>query len=124
MRILITCVTSTVSRGTIPLLKAAGHEVVLHDLVRLPDNDLFHGLPFIQGDIQAGVGMERAAMGCDLIEKYGIKITGKPSVVDIGASAAQIEYAPKHHFGTFLDALRRIATEGGGVAVAAMRCPY
>lgn len=67
MRVLITGASSTVSRGLIPLLKAAGHDIVLHDLVRLPENDLFHGLPFVQGDIQAGVGLERAAMGCDLI---------------------------------------------------------
>ena len=297
MRILITGATSTVSRGMIPRLRAEGHEIVLHDLVRLPDNDLFRDIPFVQGDIQAGVGLERAAMGCDLIlhtpawhgihwrektevdfwrlnvdgtfwmfqtavaagitrvvflssmawhghydkygftkqmgeelceyfrrnhkmryvsirphdftpwgsdyvnrygarllyggvdwedvldctqlsmaklagplaeetepeaivvqalranaftedqladweaeplaaceqifpgahtlvEKYGIKINGKPSVVDVGAGAAQIGYRPKHHFGTFLENLRRLDAEGGREAVAAWRCPY
>lgn len=53
MRILITGATSTVSRGMIPRLKAAGHEIVLHDLIRLPENDLFRNIPFVQGDIQA-----------------------------------------------------------------------
>ena len=297
MRILITGATSTVSRGMIPLLITAGHEIVLHDLVRLPDNDLFRDLPFIQGDIQAGVGLERAAMGCDLIvhtpawhgihwrdkteadfwrlnvdgtfwafqaaaasgikrmvflssmawyghydkygftkqigeelceyyrrnrqiryvairphdftpwgsdyvnrygarllyggvewedvlectrlavekltpdlargeeteaivvqavranafapeqiadwtedpittcerlfpgsrsliEKYAIGISGKPAVVDAGTGALQIGYAPKHHFGTFLENLRRLDAEGGIERVETMRCPY
>ena len=297
MRILITGATSTVSRGMIPVLRNAGHELVLHDLVRLPENDLFRDLPFVQGDIQAGIGLERAAQGCDLIlhtpawhgihwrekteadfwrlnvdgtfwtfqaavsagitrmvflssmawhghydkygftkqigeelceyyrrnhqiryvsirphdftpwgsdygnrygarllyggvdwedvldcthlavkkltpelaegteaesivvqalranafteeqirdweadpltacervfpgsrplvEKYGLRINGKPSLVDIGAGAAAIGYAPRHHFGTFIENLRRLDTEGGAEAVAAMRCPY
>ena len=67
MKILITGATSTVSRGLIPRLREAGHDIVLHDIVRLPDTDLFRGLPFVQGDIQAGVGLDRAANGCDLI---------------------------------------------------------
>jgi len=67
MRILITGATSTVSRGVIPLLKKAGHEIVLHDLVRLPGDPVFENLTFVQGDIQAGVGLERAARDCDLI---------------------------------------------------------
>lgn len=297
MRILITGATSTVSRGMIPILKSAGHELVLHDLVRLPDNDLFRGLEFIQGDIQAGVGVDRAAQGCDLIlhtpawhgihwqqktevdywrlnvdgtfwtfqaavaagikrmvflssmswyghydkygftkqvgeelceyyrrnhqiryvtirpadftpwgndfvnrygarllhggvawedvldcarlsiekltpelaegaeaeaiiaqamranaftaeqateweadplatcerifpgsgefvEKYKIHINGKPGIVDLGPGAAEIGYAPKHHFGTFLETLRGLDAEGGPEAVAALRCPY
>lgn len=297
MRILLTGATSTVSRGLIPILRKAGHEIVLHDLVRLPDNDLFRGLTFVQGDIQAGIGLERAAQGCDLIvhtpawhgihwrekteadfwrlnvdgtfwtfqaavgagitrmvflssmawyghydkygftkqigeemceyyrrnhqiryvairphdftpwgadyvnrygarllqggvdwedvldctrlavekltpalpegaetenivvqavranaftqeqteswqtdplaaceslfsgsrpliEKYGIHITNRPSVVDAGAGAAAIGYTPRHHFGTFLDNLRRLDAEGGAEAVAALRCPY
>jgi nucleoside-diphosphate-sugar epimerase len=297
MRILLTGATSTVSRGMIPLLRSAGHNLVLHDLVRLPDNDLFRDLPFVQGDIQAGIGLERAAQGCDLIvhtpawhgihwrdkteadfwrlnvdgtfwtfqaavgagikrmvflssmawyghydkygftkqvgeemceyyrrnhriryvairphdftpwgadyvnrygarllhggvdwedvldctrlaveklapalpegaetenivvqavranafteeqtdtwqtdplaacehvfpgsrpliEKYGINIHDRPSVVDTGEGAAMIGYAPRHHFGTFLDSLRRLDAEGGQEAVAALRCPY
>jgi len=297
MRILITGAASTVSTGMIPLLRNAGHEIVLHDLVRLQDNDLFRGLTFVQGDIQAGVGLERAAQGCDLIlhtpawhgihwqdkteadfwrlnvdgtfwmlqaalgagikrvvflssmawyghydkygftkqlgeelceynrrchqmryvairphdftpwgadyvnhygarllhggvdredvldctllaieklipelpaggepesivvqalranafteeqiadwaadpvstcerifpgarsliEKYGIRINDKPSLVDVGAGASAIGYAPRHHFGTFLDKLRRLDLEGGKEAVAALRCPY
>ena len=297
MRILITGATSTVSRGLIPILRNAGHEIVLHDLVRLPDNDLFRGLMFVQGDIQAGIGLERAAHGCDLIvhtpawhgihwgakseadfwrlnvdgsfwtfqaavgagikrlvflssmawhghydkygftkqigeelceyyrlnhqiryvairphdftpwgtdyvnrygarllhggvdwedvlecirlsieklsselpsgvetervvvqavranaftqeqiadwkdspseacerifpgsrpliEKYGIRIDGQPSIVDAGSGAEQIGYAPKHHFGVFLENLRRLDEEGGKDRVSALSCPY
>ncbi|MBC7528959.1 MAG: NAD(P)-dependent oxidoreductase [Chthonomonadaceae bacterium] len=297
MRILLTGATSTVSRGMIPILQRAGHEIVLHDIVRLPDNDLFRGIPFVQGDIQAGIGLERAAQGCDLIihtpawhgihwrdkteadfwrlnvdgtfwtfqaavgagiervvflssmawyghydkygftkqlgeelceyyrrnhairfvairphdftpwgsdytnrygarllhggvdwedvldctrlavekltpelppdtetekivvqavranafteaqiadwttnplqacecifpgatpliEKYKIRIEDKPSLVEAGEGAAEIGYTPRHHFGTFLDNLRKLDNEGGESAVAAMRCPY
>ncbi len=297
MKILITGATSTVSRGIIPILRDAGHEIVLHDIVRPPDNDLFRGLTFVQGDIQAGIGLDRAAQGCELIihtpawhgihwqakteadfwrlnvdgtfwtfqaavsagitrmvflssmawhghydkygftkqigeelceyyrrnhkiryvairpqdftpwgsdyanhygtrllhggvdwkdildcvrlsveqlvpplqsgeepealivsalranaftqeqiegweadpatvcervfpgsralvEKYNLRISGQPSIVDVGADAARIGYAPKHHFGTFLESLRRLDAEGGTGAVAAMRCPY
>ena len=60
MRILITGATSTVSRGMIPLLKEAGHEIVLHDNVRAPDSELFRDIAYVQGDIQAGVGLGRA----------------------------------------------------------------
>ncbi len=298
MRILITGATSTVSRGIIPLLQKAGHEIVLHDLVRLPTNNpVFEGLPFVQGDIQAGVGLAQAAHGCDLIlhtpawhgihwrdktetdywrlnvdgtfwtfqaavgagitrmvflssmawhghydkygftkrvgeelceyyrrnhkiryvavrphdftpwgndfvnrygarllyggvdwddvldcvrlsieklaeplpadtetealfvnasranaftreqiadweadpltacerifpgsralvEKYEIRIDKQPSVVDLGDDAAQIGYAPRQHFGTFLQRLRELDAQGGPEAVAALRCPY
>ena len=297
VRILITGANSTVSRGILPILKSAGHEIVLHDLVRLPDTEPFHGLPFVQGDIQAGIGLDRAAAGCDLIlhtpawhgihwrekteadfwrlnvdgtfnmfqaavsagitrvvflssmawyghydkygftkqvgeelceyyrrnhkvryvsirphdftpwhsdfvnhygsrllyggvawedvldctnlainklaaplvtdaetesivvqavranafteaqldgwetdplaacerifpgalpliQKYGIRISSRPAVVDAGAGAEQLGYSPVHHFGTFLEQLRKLDAEGGTNAVAAMRCPY
>ncbi len=67
MRILITGATGNIGRGVIPRLRAAGHELVLYDVTRLPDGEPFAGLPFIQGDAQAGVGLDRAAQGCDLI---------------------------------------------------------
>ena len=67
MRILITGATGNVGKGMAARLKAAGHDLVLHDLVRAPETEPFAGLPFIQGDLQAGVGIDRAAAGCDLI---------------------------------------------------------
>jgi uncharacterized protein YbjT (DUF2867 family) len=67
MRILITGATGNVTRGMIPRLRAAGHELVLTDLNRLPDAPLFDGLEFVQCDLQAGFGLERAVEGCDLV---------------------------------------------------------
>ena len=67
MRILITGAAGNAGRGIIPRLRAAGHELVLYDLIRLPESEPFQGLPFIQGDIQIGAGLDRAAAGCDLI---------------------------------------------------------
>jgi nucleoside-diphosphate-sugar epimerase len=67
MRILITGATGNVARGMIPRLREAGHELVLTDLNRLPDVLLFDGLEFVQCDLQAGVGLEHAVQGCDLV---------------------------------------------------------
>ncbi len=297
MKILITGASSNVSRGIIPRLKQAGHELRLHDIVRLPDKEPFTGLHAVQGDIQAGIGLERAAHSCDmiihtpawhgihwqekteadfwrlnvdgtfwmfqaavaagikrvvflssmawhghydkygftkqigeelceynrrrhhiryisirphdftpwgnnyvnnygarllyggvdredvmkcielavlkltsepvsqsepegfvvnalrpnafteadiadweahplsacerifpgswkLVEKYDINIQKKPSVLDPGAGAAKIGYEPKHHFGTFLDNLRKLDSESGSDAIKTMHCPY
>lgn len=67
MRILITGAGSNIGKGMIPRLAAAGHDLVLSDLNRLPDAAPFAGLPFVQCDVQAGFGLERAAQGVDLI---------------------------------------------------------
>lgn len=67
MKILITGASGNVGKGMTARLKAAGHELVLHDLELLPEAEPFAGLPFVQGDAQAGIGFERAAAGCDLI---------------------------------------------------------
>jgi nucleoside-diphosphate-sugar epimerase len=67
MRILITGAAGNVARGMIPRLGAAGHDLVLTDLNRAPDLPLFAGLEFVQCDLQAGFGLERAAQGCDLV---------------------------------------------------------
>jgi nucleoside-diphosphate-sugar epimerase len=67
LRILITGAAGNVGKGLIPRLREAGHDLVLHDLTPLPDTEPFAGLPFVQGDIQIGSGLERATQGCDLI---------------------------------------------------------
>jgi len=67
MRILITGASGNIGKGIIPRLRAAGHDLALYDITRLPDGEPFAGLPFIQGDAQAGVALDRAALGCDLI---------------------------------------------------------
>jgi hypothetical protein len=59
-----------------------------------------------------------------VVEKYGIRITKKPGLSDIGEGAAAIGYSPKRHFGTFLQELKRLDAEGGAEAVRALRCPY
>ena len=58
----------------------------------------------------------------ELVEKYQLDIKNKPGLSDLGEAHAQLGYAPKHHFGTFLDELRRIDAEKGQDAVRAMRC--
>lgn len=67
MRILITGASSNVGWGMIPRLRELGHDLVLSDIIKLPDAEPFKGLPFVQCDVQAGFGLERAAQGCDLI---------------------------------------------------------
>jgi nucleoside-diphosphate-sugar epimerase len=67
VRILITGGAGNVARGMIPRLRAAEHELVLTDLNRPPDLPMFTGLEFVQCDLQAGFGLERAAQGCDLV---------------------------------------------------------
>jgi len=67
MRILLTGASGNIGSGLIPRLRAAGHDLVLYDVARPPDGEPFAGLPFVQGDAQAGVGLDRAASGCDLI---------------------------------------------------------
>ncbi len=67
MRILLTGATGNIGRGMVDRLRAAGHELVLSDLDPLPDEPSFAGLEFVQCDIQAGFGLERAAAGCDLL---------------------------------------------------------
>ncbi|MES2460984.1 MAG: NAD(P)-dependent oxidoreductase [Armatimonadota bacterium] len=60
----------------------------------------------------------------ELIEKYGIRVTRKPGMSDVGEGAVTIGYTPTRHFGTFLQELKRLDTEGGEDAVRALRCPY
>ncbi len=67
MQILITGASGNVGKGMVARLRAAGHDLVLSDLNRLPDSEPFEGLPFVQGDAQIGEGFERAARGCNLI---------------------------------------------------------
>ncbi len=67
MRIILTGAGGNIGKGIVPRLLAAGHELVLSDLNPLPEGEPFAGLPFVQCDVQAGFGLERAAQGCDLI---------------------------------------------------------
>jgi nucleoside-diphosphate-sugar epimerase len=66
VRILITGAAGNIGRGMIPRLRAAGHELVLTDLIRPPVAST-DGLEFVQCDIQTGFGLAQAAQGCDLI---------------------------------------------------------
>ena len=67
MRILLTGAAGVIGKGLIPRLRDLGHDLVLYDVARLPEAAPFAGLPFVQGDAQAGVGLDRAAHGCDLV---------------------------------------------------------
>ena len=67
MRILLTGAGGNMGTGITPLLRQSGHQVVLTDINPLPDLEQFAGCDFHQLDIQAGVGLERAIEGCDLL---------------------------------------------------------
>ncbi|RYG42115.1 NAD(P)-dependent oxidoreductase [bacterium] len=67
LKILVTGAGGNIGRGVVPKLLALGHDVVLSDLNRLPDDEATRDLPFHQLDVQAGFGLEKAAEGCDLI---------------------------------------------------------
>jgi hypothetical protein len=67
MRVLVTGASGNIGKGIVPRLRAAGHDLVLYDISPLPEGEIFAGLPFVQGDAQAGIGLDRAAQGCDLI---------------------------------------------------------
>jgi hypothetical protein len=60
----------------------------------------------------------------ELLEKYGIAVTRRPEISDLGEGAATIGYQPQHHFGTFLEELHRLDSSGGESAVRTMQCPY
>jgi NAD-dependent epimerase/dehydratase family protein len=67
MRILVTGAGGNVGRGIVGRLRSAGHTPVLSDLNPLPADPSYDGLDFVQCDVQAGVGLEGAARGCDLL---------------------------------------------------------
>ena len=67
MRILLTGASGNVGKGIAQRLRDAGHDLVLHDLSRLPETAPFTDLPQVQGDAQIGDGLVQAAQNCDLI---------------------------------------------------------
>jgi hypothetical protein len=67
MRILLTGAGGNIGRGLSPRLLEAGHQLVLSDVARPSWLDEYPGLEFHQLDVQIGVGLDRAAAGCDLI---------------------------------------------------------
>ncbi len=67
MRILITGASGNTGKGIVTRFQAMGRELVLTDVTRLPDNFCLAGIPFVQGDIQQGIGLDRAAADCDMI---------------------------------------------------------
>jgi uncharacterized protein YbjT (DUF2867 family) len=67
VRILITGAGGNVATGMIPRLREAGHELVLTDVNRRPNDPTFAGLEFVECDLRTGVGLERAVQACDLV---------------------------------------------------------
>jgi nucleoside-diphosphate-sugar epimerase len=63
MKILITGAGGNVGSGMISRLSASGHTLVLSDVNKLAQSE--H--EFVQADAQIGVGLERAAQGCEAI---------------------------------------------------------
>lgn len=60
----------------------------------------------------------------ELVQRYGLRIDRRPHVDGKRIGWGELGYAPKRHFGTFLEELRRIDAAGGPEAVRAVRCPY
>ncbi len=67
MRILVTGAGGNVGKGIVPRLATAGHQLVLSDVSRPPETAPFAGHRFVQCDVQAGFGLERAVEGTDLV---------------------------------------------------------
>jgi hypothetical protein len=59
-----------------------------------------------------------------LVDRYELRISHRPYVVDIGEGADQVGFVPRVHFGTFLGELARLDAEGGEAAVRSVVCPY
>jgi NAD dependent epimerase/dehydratase family len=59
-----------------------------------------------------------------LIEKYAIKISHRPHVVTSFLGWEEVGYAPRHHFGTFLEELRTADETEGIHSVLARHCAY
>lgn len=59
-----------------------------------------------------------------LVERYEMDISRKPHVIDLGDGAQTVGFIPKVHFGTFLNHLRQLESEGGEAAVKAKTCGY
>ena len=60
----------------------------------------------------------------ELVDRYGLRIERKPGVGRSFLGWEETGYAPRHHFGTFLEELRALDAEGGEAAVRATVCPY
>ena len=59
-----------------------------------------------------------------LVEKYGMNISHKPHVVDLGEGAVVVGYDPKVHFGSFIERLKSLDAEGGEAMVRGITCEY
>jgi hypothetical protein len=59
-----------------------------------------------------------------LVKKYQLNIERKPGLSDLGEGAAAIGYAPRRHFGTFLDELKQLDAEGREEKVKSKKCSY
>lgn len=60
----------------------------------------------------------------ELVRKYQIRIDRKPGIVGSTLGWQETGYAPKHHFGTFLEELRELEATSGPEAVHTRVCPY
>ncbi|GAA5028578.1 NAD-dependent epimerase/dehydratase family protein [Actinopolymorpha pittospori] len=117
---MLDCVQASVRHLEPDLPAGAEPEAVVVDAVR-PDVFTEEALEGWEDDPLAAC--ERIFPGSrELLERYAIDISRRPSVVH-GIGAEAIGYAPRRHFGTFLEELRTLDAKGEQ-AVAAMRCPY
>lgn len=116
------CLQASVAHLTTPLPEGGEAEGVIVNAVR-PNAFSAEALADWESDPLAACERVFPASRA-LVEKYDIRIARKPHLTDLGEGAARIGYAPKRHFGVFLDELRRIDAESGPDAVRALRCPY
>ena len=115
------CVTAAVTHLAEPLAPGAEPEGIIANAVRANG---FTAAEIENWEADTLAASERVFPGSrDLIEKYGIRITKKPGISDIGEGAAAIGYTPTRHFGTFLEELNWFDAAGGPEAVRALRCP-
>ncbi len=60
----------------------------------------------------------------ELIQRYGLRISGKPSFTTSNLGWDDINFRPTRHFGTFLDELKKLDDSVGENEVRSLRCPY
>ena len=116
------CVTLAVDRLAVEPAAGEGPEQIVVNAVRA---NAFEAGELVDWERDPLDACERVFPGSsELVQRYSIDVTRTPVVVEAGDGARELGYAPRRHFGTFLEELRALDAAGGEPAVRARQCPY